>query len=102
VTPNLTEPNKELAEQVRNTIPGMAHWAGTGPKGSTCGTCKNLVDIQWGVGRTTRCQKYYSMMNKKWGPKKIDPQTPSCKYYEDKTKKITVIKNATWNSWDCP
>ena len=81
----LTKPDKELARLVRNTVPGMAFWAGTGPSGTTCGMCKNLV------GRTTRCQKYYTMMNKKWGRKNIDINTPSCKYYD--AKKVQNLSN---------
>lgn len=26
-------------EQINKTVPGMAHWAGTGPKGKTCREC---------------------------------------------------------------
>lgn len=87
---HLTEPNPALAALVKATIPGMAHWAGTGPRGKTCGECEFLVSISVGVGRSTRCEKYQQMMNGKVGSKKIPEVTPSCKYFEPIKKKKPI------------
>jgi hypothetical protein len=28
---NLTQPDADLAHKIKSTVPGMAHWAGSGP-----------------------------------------------------------------------
>lgn len=74
--PNLTE-----REQKHNhTVAGMAHWAGTGPPGTTCATC--AFYFGW-------CRKFREMM-KTGGQRtqlKIPDNIPSCKYYEKRTTK---------------
>jgi hypothetical protein len=81
VNPSLTDINKEHAQ----TEPGMAHFAGTGPAGATCGKCGF-----WGYKKPTSrdrmvshngCYKYYELM-KKDGPA-IKASLPACKYYEE-------------------
>lgn len=42
-TDGLTSINPTFERQVRATIPGMAHWAGSGPKNKHCGDCHFLV-----------------------------------------------------------
>jgi hypothetical protein len=39
----LTKPDPEFAQQLRQSTPGMAHFAGTGPLGATCGGCGYLT-----------------------------------------------------------
>lgn len=80
----LTTVNPDLEQQVARTIPGMAHWAGTGPAGSTCGTCRYFTSVSRGLGSSTRCDKYSQMMNGRSGPKKLPPETAGCKYFEKK------------------
>jgi hypothetical protein len=89
---DLTDVSKEQAQ----TEPGMAHFAGTGPKGKTCGHC-----IFWGykkvsgtkfneeTGETYEtlrayegCKKYHQIANRH-GPA-IPAASLSCKYFEDK------------------
>lgn len=77
----LTVINPELEDKVARTIPGMAHWAGSGPNGRICGECAFFYSVSRGVGQSFRCQKYYNMMDRE-GSKKIPPGTPSCKYFE--------------------
>jgi hypothetical protein len=38
---HLTVIDRTLNQQVANSVPGMAHWAGTGPTGWTCRECKH-------------------------------------------------------------
>lgn len=84
---NLTH-DPAFKAQVRGTIPGMAHWATSGPAGTFCGKCKHFADIPWGIGRTTRCGLYKKMVGT-WGSKRLPAVTPSCRYYEnDPTKEI--------------
>ena len=85
----LTEPNPQLAEMVRHTPPGMAHWSGTGPAGATCGQCEWFTEIKWGGGKSTRCGKYTKMMNGQQGPKKIPAETFACKYFDPKAPALT-------------
>jgi hypothetical protein len=79
---HLTEPNPELAALVRNTSAGMAHWAGTGPAGKTCGECDFFVHVEIDLGTSTRCDKYRQMMNGKRGTERIPENTQACKYFE--------------------
>jgi hypothetical protein len=42
-TPHLTRGfDEQLEFQIRRTVPGMAHWAASGPFGETCGSCRFL------------------------------------------------------------
>jgi len=90
---NLTDLN---ATQVQSE-PGMAHFAGTGPRGKTCGHC-----IYWGYSKeygrekTNKetgekykpmkahegCKKYF-LVTGKHGPA-IKSALLSCKYFEGK------------------
>lgn len=80
----LTQVDPELERRVSATTPGMAYWAGTGPAAATCAACSFLVSLNRGVGTSTRCAKYAQMMNGKYGPKKLPPDTRACKYFEAK------------------
>ena len=82
-TPNLTKPNPELERMVNATIPGMAHWAGSGPPGATCGKCKNwrsLGDDDSGKIKFNRCEKYFQLIGKV-GPEPIPKGTAACRYF---------------------
>jgi hypothetical protein len=78
---NLTDVKAEYAQ----TVPGMAHFAGTGQNGKTCGQCEF-----WGYQVTTnkglkfqfRCKKYNELMKKDGGI--IPGLTLACKYWEAK------------------
>lgn len=79
---HLTEPNQELARLVRATPHGMAHWAGTGPAGATCGRCTHYGYSVWtGHRKPNNCALYYSRMGVH-GRRPLPETTPSCKYFE--------------------
>lgn len=90
---HLTVTDAEFETQRRRTWPGMAHFAGTGPKQTTCREC-----LRWGVpgddpgyyARTGKhhgevkprpCSKYRELMNGSIGPA-VPPTAGSCKYFE--------------------
>jgi hypothetical protein len=77
-----TELYPELAELIKATPAGMAHWAGTGPTGKVCRDCAAWVLI----GNKRLCEKYKRMIGKdEWDEKKIIPSgTAACKYFEQK------------------
>jgi hypothetical protein len=68
--------NPGLAALVRVTVPGMAHWAGSGPEGETCGGCAEWTRL----GNKRLCAKYRYMMGE-WGKRYIPPLTAACKYF---------------------
>jgi hypothetical protein len=64
---------------ILQSVPGMAHFAGTGPADSYCATC-----IYWQVqGKRTSpsCEKFRSLTNGKNTPL-IPAGTPACRHYE--------------------
>jgi hypothetical protein len=89
-TPNLTKGYSEILEhQIRTTRPGQAHFANTGPFGTTCGECAFL-----GYFKTTRgfradgtvktkhvraCAKFRELTGKHGAVLQVD--TPSCRYF---------------------
>jgi hypothetical protein len=78
---HLTSPNPELDKKVRSTVPGMAHWAGTGPEGATCGGCCYHVAISGRRKRTKmRCQRYQILMGRT-GANDIPKQTEACRHF---------------------
>jgi hypothetical protein len=70
--------------RLKLTVPGMAHFAGTGPSGATCGGC-----VHWdkrdersliGKHKPRRCDKFRQLMQGMDGAP-IPASTPACKYY---------------------
>jgi len=84
---HLTEPDPVLAKNRRLTVSGMAHWGGTGPKGTTCGGCG-----WWGFNReqkpdgwmSHRCGKYEALTGKR-GTARIELHQPSCRHFVEIT-----------------
>ncbi len=60
--------------------PGMAHFAGTGPSGKTCGKCKHYQKIE----RVNRCLIYRKLTGD-YGPS-IKRAYRACRHFEDKPK----------------
>lgn len=81
----LTDVGSVSKATARRTPQGMAHWAGTGPEGKTCGDCHFYVLLQSGFGRTPRCEKYHQLMGR-WGSKRLDSATLSCRHFEQKAE----------------
>jgi len=59
------------------TVQGMAHFAGSGPSGTTCGQCQFWVHIK---DNHTRCEKYRELM-REYGACDIPSHTKACKYF---------------------
>jgi hypothetical protein len=90
LTPHLTggcEP--ELRGQINKTYPGMAHWAGSGPFGATCGECAHLG--YWRQYRNERgeivrtahsagCARFHQLTHGH-GPA-VPPQAEACRHCE--------------------
>lgn len=93
-TENLTQPNPALAALQRVTMPGMAHWAGTGPADKSCIGCALFRQIRKPVGqdkdipREGRCLKFIRVNRALHGSASIyyiPPSTPSCRYFMERT-----------------
>jgi hypothetical protein len=86
----LTSIDPELDRLVKLTKPGMAHWAGTGPAGTTCEGCAHYGfresirgkhgDIVKTVLHAKSCGRYFEIMRRAGGA--IGPKTPSCRHYQ--------------------
>ncbi len=72
---NLTHTSREQ----QMTAPGMAHFAGTGPRGETCGRCA-FLKTKTDVFASGRCEKYRKLTSKV-GPE-IKANLAACKYFE--------------------
>ena len=68
----------------RLTVPGMAHFAGTGPVGTSCGGCRfkgyRRLTKNGSTTQSQGCAKHLEM-SKRHGAA-IDGLTRSCKYFE--------------------
>jgi hypothetical protein len=78
------------------TPPGMAHWAGTGPRGTTCRECRHWMTTgKWqmeagpaggGDPLPSRCRRYRSLgMHRRFGPP-LPHDTPSCQHFDPSEK----------------
>jgi hypothetical protein len=73
----------------RDVIPGMAHFAGTGPTGTYCFQCSYFWN---GSERSAgECREFMRLCPRKsTNPKKrpkvlrIPPRTPSCRYFKER------------------
>jgi hypothetical protein len=82
----------EMAEQIRRTHVGQASWAGTGPPGETCATCKfygcwkQVRDAAGNVTKTAflagRCDMFRKLVGK-IGPA-VPSNAPACRYFAPK------------------
>jgi hypothetical protein len=87
---NLTVIDAELERAEKQTAPGMAHWAGSGPIGATCGKCihygytyvKSTGDH---ATKPSSCEKFYSMTLRHGGT--LDQRQIACKYFEAKQER---------------
>lgn len=78
--------SKYLTQPDLRSQPGMAHFAGTGPEGKTCGQCAHYGFYRESkVGKSYRvsgCGKYQRLTGHP-GPA-FHKDTSSCKYFEPK------------------
>ena len=77
-----------LAAQIAKTRPGMAHWAGSGPFGRTCGDCsyltywqqiRNTADNIVGTKRRHGCAKFRELTDRH-GPV-VPKHAEACRYF---------------------
>jgi hypothetical protein len=80
----LTQPDSEFTQQLRQSVPGMAHFAGTGPSGATCGGCDYFRSSK----RGTRCAKFTELMRQAFPSGRAPAEggdvpraTPACRYF---------------------
>jgi hypothetical protein len=65
----------DISNEQVHSVPGMAHFAGTGPSGTYCATCSFLVAEKHSV----YCEKYKEIMHRRGNA--IRGGLRSCKYY---------------------
>jgi len=89
----------EVERAIQDSAPGMAHFAGTGPDGKTCGQCKNrgyrresknfkinieTLERTYNTYRHYGCMKFYRM-TQNHGPD-IKKGLKACKYFDPKSE----------------
>lgn len=78
----------DLARQIRQSVPGMAHFAGTGPSNATCGECGHLGYERFSKAKAWRfggCAKFFKLTGNH-SPKAIPPSTPACRHFEQRAE----------------
>ena len=71
----------ELQRRVYTTVPGMAHFAFTGPPGTTCGGCAHWQSVP--INAVSKCcLKYRAMTPKVKAVQHIPKNQPSCMFFE--------------------
>jgi hypothetical protein len=71
---------------------GMAHFAGSGPPGQTCGSCLHFEGaIKHGISKS-RCSKFQKLTGRKG--EVIDPRYACCRYFEPAPKKPSIVRPA--------
>lgn len=68
---------------LNQVVPGMAHFAGTGPEGAKCGKCEWFKPAK--AAHKGRCEKYFRLMNH--DGELIDTNYDACRYFELKVDK---------------
>jgi len=65
-----------------DAVPGMAHFRGSGPAGTTCHACKFHKYLRADRAKPyAGCLKFYQLSNRH-GPT-VHGSTPSCKYFKE-------------------
>jgi hypothetical protein len=81
----------DVSEAQRNTAPGQAFWAGSGPKGQTCGNCLfhgywfellNEAGLSTGSRRSGGCEKYRRLTGQHGAA--ISADLKACEYFAAK------------------
>ena len=108
--PNYT--SGPMSSEAKETAPGMAHFAGTGPSGKTCGDCVNRgyyrkrtpkfnertnewVEKSY---KTAGCAKF-NQLTGNHGPT-IDTKLHACKYFEEKPREQPASQQRTAQARD--
>jgi hypothetical protein len=79
-----------VANQIRSTYRGQAHFANTGPRGSTCGGCANhgvevvsrnaAGDVVSAIKKKWCCRKFLELRGEVGPP--VPPEALACRHYE--------------------
>ena len=70
----------EVERGRRETPPGMAHWAGSGPPKTKCVDCRHLDLAKDSKIEKAICLKYKKLIGR--AGKKIPKWTAACKFFE--------------------
>jgi hypothetical protein len=89
---NLTIIDPKIDHLVKTTPPGMAHWSGTGPSGTTCEMCAHYgysAPVRNGAGDTIStkrhpksCRRFFELMHQHG--RALPSSTPSCRHFQAK------------------
>lgn len=101
ISRHLTSMFDQTAEDgVRETPPGMAHWAGTGPSGKSCRECGHWKTRGRYASAANRhaagelkpspCGKYESLMQQKGPP--IEHWRRACRHFEPRSKVLSPVQ----------
>ena len=81
----LTVVNEQLERAEMMTAPGMAHWAGSGPDGATCGKCR-FYGYEYAKAngdhsfKRSACGKFYAMTRRHGNS--LEERQIGCKYFD--------------------
>jgi hypothetical protein len=87
----------ELEQQIRNTRPGMAHLADSGPPGATCGACqflsywRHIRNDSGDILRSTKshgCEQFFKLTGKH-GPA-VSRNAGACRHFVERKKSATL------------
>ncbi|RWP64141.1 hypothetical protein [Mesorhizobium sp.] len=73
----LTDASSVSRDKLARTVPGMAHFAGTGPVGATCSECDFWR--QFGNQKKPSCEKFRLITGHSGKP--VPGFTPACRYF---------------------
>src|SRR6516165_3623137 len=84
----LTQPDPAFAQSLGKTVAGMAHFAGSGPLGETCGACAHLHQVKRHGRRINCCAKFTELMCQAFPSGRARAEggevprgTPACRYF---------------------
>lgn len=90
--------NEKMAQYQRETVPGMAHWAGSGPDGKTCRECANCLSSGYyakrGMGggnlKPIGCSKFAALLQTK--PIKFPHEKRACRFFEQSAAPPSITR----------
>jgi hypothetical protein len=102
-TPHLTTGHDPtLTAQIAKARPGMAHWAGSGPFGRTCGDCgylgyqqqiQNAIGVVVATKQRHGCAKFLALTGRHGA--NVPRNTEACRYFEPRDGNAACANAAT-------
>lgn len=88
----------ENERAILETFPGMAHIAGSGPTGKTCGGCKRWAEdgpqyYASGALKPDRCGKFHAMMrDAAWvsTARSVPHTAAACMFFDERTTPVPI------------